>query len=537
MAGHKETPRQKMIGMMYLVLTAMLALNVSKDVLNAFSVVNDNVMLSNENYKYKRKDTYLTLEKEYAMNQIEVGPFWNKAKVAMKLTDEMVEYIKNLRDELISKTEKIPIDSAKKIPFLKLQKKDNYTEPTRILIGNLEDGSDGKARELKNKIAKYRKQMLDLINPKYRDMLKLGLKTDGDYFDKSGKKQSWEFQNFYDIPLAADIPILNKFISEVNDTELEIVNSLLQESIADDFKYDRIEAKVLSKSNYLFTGDQYEAEVIVAAYDTSSSPSPSVYVMRGIDSLSASRKDQATLIPRINGRMALKIPANSVGLQKYAGFVSVPGKSGHDNTYHFSGEYFVDQPSLTVSATNMNVLYMGVNNPVSISVSGIPRENIYPTISNGTLKPISGKNGWTATVPADCKQTTIEVSIKTKGGMKRMGSENFRVKKLPDPVSTIANKKEGFVNRDVLIAAGYILPKMPSDFEFDYSFQIVSFKMTMQRGFNTYNFESRSSKLTEEMINEIRKTNRGQAITFEEIIARGPDGEDRVLTPILLTIS
>jgi len=537
MAGHKETPRQKMIGMMYLVLTAMLALNVSKDVLNAFSVVNDNVLLSNENFKNKRKDTYSHLEKEYLLNQIEVGPFWDKAKVAMRLSSEMVEHIKNLRDELISKTEQIPLDSARKIPFLKLQKKDNYTEPTRILIGDSEDGSTGKARELKNKIVEYRKKMIDLINPKYRDQLKLGLETDDDYFNASGKKQSWEFHNFYDIPLAADIPILNKFISEINDTELEIVNSLLQESIAEDFKYDRIEAKVLSKSNYLFIGDQYEAEVIVAAYDTSSSPSPSVYMMRGVDSLSSSQKKQATIIQRLNGHMAINFPATSIGLQKYAGFVSVPGKSGYENTYHFKGEYFVGQPSLTVSATNMNVLYMGVNNPVSVSVSGIPRENIFPTISKGTLRQIPGKNGWIATVPADCKQTTIEVSIKTNGGMKRMGSENFRVKTLPDPVPFIAGKKEGFVNRDVLIAAGNIIPRMPDDFDFDYSFQIISFKMTMQRGFNVFNYESKSSKLTEEMVNEIRKTNRGQAIIFGEIVARGPDGADRILPPILLTIS
>jgi gliding motility-associated protein GldM len=535
MASQKETPRQKMIGMMYLVLTALLALNVSKDVLNAFSVVNDSVLLTNENFSRKRTGVYKDFENNYSLNQIEVGPFWDKAKKAMALSAEMVEYIENLRDNLISATENIPLDSAGKIPLLKLQTRDNYTSPTNFLIGSQEDGSTGKARELKKKIIKYREDMINLVDPKYRDQIRLGLETDGNYFDASGKKQSWEFHYFYDLPLAADIPILNKFITEVNNAELEVVNNLLYAISADDFKYDRIEAKVLPKTNYLFTGDQYEAEVIVAAYDTSQSPN--VYFMRGVDSLPVSLKDQATLISSQNGRINFNFPASSAGLQKYAGFVSVKNSSGSENTYHFNSEYIVSQPSLTVSATNMNVLYVGVNNPLSISVSGVPAENIFPVISSGTLKPNKGKGGgWIATVPAGNRQATIEVSVKINGKMKRMGSEIYRVKNLPDPVPYIASIKDGFVSRDNLIASGRIIPRMPDDFEFDYSFQVLSFKMTMQRGFNVYHYESKSNKLTDEMITQIRNTNRGQNIIFEDIVALDPAGTNRVLSPLIITI-
>lgn len=519
--------------MMYLVLTAMLALNVSKEVLDGFTVVNDNVQLTNKDFEKKRMGTYANFEKEYALNKEEVGPFLDKSKKAMSLSAEMVKYIENLRDELISVTEKIPLDSARVMPLNRLKKKDNYTEPTRILIGDSEDGSKGKARELKKKIIEYRKKMLNLIDPKYRDQLQLGLETEGNYMDAWGKKQSWELHYFYDIPLAADIPILNKFITEVNNAELEVVNGLLHEVSADDFKYDRVEAKVIPKTNYLFTGDQYEAEVIVAAYKTNQSPN--IFLMRGVDSLSVSQKSQATQIASENGRMNLKFPASSAGMQKYAGFVTVHNGSGNESTYHFNGEYFVAQPSLTVSATNMNVLYIGVNNPLSISVSGIPSENIYPIISSGTLRKNKG-NGWSASVPAGCKQATISVSVKINGGMKRMGTENFRVKRLPDPDPFIASKKDGFVSRNNLIESGKIIAKMPDDFEFDYTFQVLSFKMTMQRGFNVYHYESRSSNLTDEMIKQIWNTNRGQGIIFEEIVARGPDGSNRVLSPLFITI-
>jgi len=537
MAGHKETPRQRMISMMYLVLTAMLALNVSKDVLNGFSVVNGSVLLTNENFEGRRKGAYQNFEKEYMLNQIEVGPFWNKAKEAMKLSAEMTKYIENLRDELIATTEKIPLDSARTRPFSALKKKDDYTNPTRFMIGVPEDGSNGRARALKNKIIEYRKAMLNLISPKYRNDIKLGLETEGEYYDASGQKLNWELHYFYDIPLAADVPILNKFITEVDNAELEVVNGLLRESIAEDFKYDRIEAKVLPRTNYLFTGDEYEAEVIVAAYDTSHSPSPSVYLMHGVDTLQESQRETATRVARENGRLTVKFPVSSLGFQQYAGFVSVPTNSGRERTYHFSSEYFVAQPSVTVSPTYMNVLYIGVENPLSISVSGIPKESIVPTISIGTLRLNRTGSEWIAILPTGAKEATVTVMAKINDIMRPMGVQHFRVKPLPDPVPHIAGKKDGFVSRDNLIGAGKIMPVMPNDFEFNLSFQVISFKMKMERGFTVYNFTAKGEQLTEEMVNEIKKTNRGQIIVFEDIVVRGPDGTDRTLSPLFITIS
>jgi gliding motility-associated protein GldM len=535
MASHRETPRQRMIGMMYLVLTALLALNVSKEVLNAFSVVNESVLLANETLSRKIRDTFTNFEKSYRLNPGEIGPSWNKANEAHRLSLDMIVYIEKMRDELIRKTEKISLDSVKKTPMMLLQNKEDYTTPTTFMMGNSDNGSSGKSGELKKKILEYRKNILNLVDPRYRNQIKLGLSTDGHYTDASGQKQSWEVHNFFEIPMAADIPILNKFITDVYNAELDVVNTLYNSLGADDFKYERIEAKIMPKTNYLFTGDQYEAEVIVAAYDTSQSPN--VYYMRGVDSLPVSRKDQATLVTSKNGRIKFSFPASIAGTEKYAGFVSVRNASGIENTYHFHSEYVVAKPSLSVSATNMNVLYIGVNNPLSIAVSGIPRENIYPSISCGMLKPNPIKGGWMAIMTDGCKQATITVTAKMNGVMKPMGTESFRVKKLPDPLPYIANKKNGFISREMLISAGSIVPKMPDDFEFDYQFQIRSFRMTMQRGFNVNHYESQSSKLTDEMIKQIKNTNRGQTIIFENIIARSPDGADRTLSPLIISIN
>lgn len=536
MAHPKETPRQKLIGMMYLVLTAMLALNVSKEVLEGYSNVNDTVQATNESFPEKRKLTLEEFEKEFTLNKIEVGPFWDKARIAMKYSSEMVGYINNLRDELVAETEKVPLDSARRMSIRDLRKKDNYTVPTHILIGPLESGSKGKARELKNKIIEFKKKMLSLLNPVQRKEVQIGLNTDDKYKDAFGKLQGWENHHFYDIPLAADIPILNKFISEVNNAELEIVNGLLRESISEDFKYDRIEAKVLPKSNYVFSGDEFEAEVIVAAYDTSHSPSPTVYLMKGVDSMSVDQKAQATMVARDKGHLNFKFPTNTLGLQKYAGFVSVPTKSGRERTYHFNGEYFVSTPSVTVSPINMNVLYAGVENPLSISITGIPKENLIPSVSSGNIRQDLKNNCWVCVVPRGIKEAIVSVSVKTDAGMKVIGSQTFRVKKLPDPTPTISGRKDGFVSKENILSAGKIVPMMPVDFDFNYTFQVVSFRLTMERGFNTYNYDSPNGELTDEMVGQIQRTNRGQVLLFENIIVNGPDKDKRNLPPFYITV-
>jgi gliding motility-associated protein GldM len=535
MAAIRETPRQKMIGMMYLVLLALLALNVSKDVINAFVVVDENILESNENLSQKLQDIYSNFEKNYQLNQIKVLPFWEKAKEAKLLSHEMVKYIDNVRYGLISKTEGISIDSAKKISVKEIQKKDNYTIPTNYFLGNSDDGSDGIAKEFKDKINEYRQKLLKLVDPKNLDNVNLGLTTEGPYYNADGKEQNWETHYFYNTILVADIPILNKIISDVYNAEYDVVN-LLHKSIGQgDFKFDRIEAKVLPKSNFVFIGDEYKAEIIVAAYDTTQSPE--VYLLQGADYLPVTQYIQATLLDSKPGKIIINFPARSEGIKKYAGFVRAKTGTGFVNDYHFNSEYVVSKPSYTISAKKMNVFYIGVDNPVSISISGIPKENLTTSISCGSLKLDPFNDDWIVNIPTGFSEAIIIISANINGVKRELGSKKFRVKKLPDPIAAIANKNSGVINREIMIAAGTLSPKMPADFEFDHSFVISSFTMTIQKGFRVYHFNSNNSYFTDEMIEQINRTNRGQNIVFENIVARDPDGIDRSLSPIVLTIN
>lgn len=535
MAGYKETPRQKMIAMMYLVLTALLALNVSKEMLDAFIVVNDSVELTNENFSQKLNETYLAFEKKYQINQNKVRPYWEKAKIAKAYSTELVDYINNMKYELIAKTEKIPIDSARVIKIANIKNKDDYDTPTNYFMGESDAGKDGAGIKLKEKIEGYRTNMLNLLDAADREKIKMGLETEGNYKDLEGLPLNWIQYNFYHTILAADIAIINKIITEVFNAEFDVVNFLLDDIEAEDFKYDKIAAKVLPKSSYVFMGDKYEAEIIVAAYDTKQTPD--VFLLEGIDSLPLSQVGRAKSIIGKHGIVKFELPATSQGFKKYAGIIQVKGGQGEINNHYFNDEYFVAQPSLTVSATKMNVFYIGVENPVEISVPGIPEENITPSISAGTLTKNPNGNDWIVSVPSGQRETTITVNAKVDGQSRVMGTKKYRIKKLPDPTAQIANINEGSINRNILIASGAIIPKMPDDFEFDLKYKIVSFKMVLQRGTDIFSEKSNNNLLTQEMIKAIQGTNRGQRIWFENIIARGPDNVDRPLPPIILTIN
>jgi len=153
-----ETPRQRMIGMMYLVLTAMLALNVSKDILDAFIIVNDSIEETNRIFYDKVQGNYAMFEKAYALTPEKVKDNYDKALVVKKEADELVKYIENLKAEVISVTDGIPIEEAKKLNLRDVQGRDNFDAPTHFFIGDSQDGSGGKARELKNKLVSFRKK-------------------------------------------------------------------------------------------------------------------------------------------------------------------------------------------------------------------------------------------------------------------------------------------------------------------------------------------------------------------------------------------
>ena len=549
MAGYKETPRQKMIAMMYLVLTALLALNVSKDILSAFLVVNQSMENTIEVFDNKLADQYSEFEKQYQLKPKKVEDYWNRAQQARKLSNDLLAYIEKLKFDVVRQSEHMdsakvmrkyytlktipdPYNPGKKVemPILNMPivvSKDKYEEVTNFFIVRKE------ATRLKDKIDDYRAKMTNLVDTGYRKNLKLGLETSGPYYNADRKPQSWEMHHFYRTILAATVTILNKLKAEIQTAELDVASELYSEISISDFKFDRVEAKVIPKTNYVLQGDKYEADVLVTAFDTKAAPE--VWVAQGASELSSDNKSRAQKIEGEGGVVKLSWSANNLGPQRYAGIIEIISPEGEKVPYNFSQEYVVAPPSLTVAATRMNVFYIGVDNPVSISSPGIADANLRPTISVGTLNRDATGRDWIVRVPKGTPKAIVSVDALYEGQTRRMGSAEFRIKRVPDPVAEIAGQVEGQIEKNTLVAAAAIIPVM-KDFEFDLYFKVTSFRMATVVGGDWISKRANGNRFSEEMISLIQNARKGQKFFFENITAEGPDQTPRSLNPISLEI-
>ena len=523
-----ETPRQRMISMMYLVYTALLALNVSVEILQAFVTVGDSMEITNKLFSSKIENSYYNFEKAYLANPEKVGANWEKAKQVRKETKDIIFYIDDMKYDVVSQVEGLKggKEEAKKLLMTKgfdgIESKDNYVKPTQYFIGGTEDGSNAKAMELRKKIETYQAKMLTLADPGYVSKLKsIQINTTSYHKNSSGDKLNWQMYNFFHTITLADLVILNKLKSEIQNAEFDVVNNLLTAVSANDYKFDNVRAKVVPKSTYVMQGDSYEADVFVAAYDSKTQLRADV---RGGNMVSDS------------GVIKLKFGAGAVGLQKYQGTVYVKGEKGEE-PYPFSGEYFVAAPAVTISPTNMNVFYIGVDNPVSISSPGASSEQIVPTITGGggaTIKKVSAGN-YIVNVKTQ-QEVLISVSANMNGKVMKQGSMKFRVKQIPKPKAMVGSADGGRIAKEILLAQGKLKVTMEG-FDFPVTYNVTEYQMTFNTGGDGQApLIGKGPNFTPEMKAQIQRLRRGNKVYIEYIRAKGPDGEKSVQNPQMIFV-
>ena len=495
-----ETPRQQMIGMMYLVLTAMLALNVSKDILEAFNVVDDTLAQSNVSVKEGIDFKYAALAKDTTAKAKHANE--NAVKLR-ELTDDLVSYIENSRMELIKY-----VDGEKKameqlndpanngrIPVKKIDGKDNFDKPTTFYLmmdenGQLLKGEDNpncRASVMRKKINDYKSAILALLpdssnvekERKKFVMDNLGLEVDKDYVKGNGDKgtESWERHNFNHLICAGTVILLSKVIGEVRNAETLVLDELTRGIDANDFKFDAVTGRAIPKSQIVFSGSNYESDIIVAAFN--SSADLEVYYKIGADTLTEDQIGTAEHLVGAGGIAKLRIPAGGVGDHKFAGLIKVKSPDGY-KYYGFKDTYSVLQPSATVAADKMNVLYAGIPNPVSIGGS-VDVNKLSVSFPGCQLKS-TGPGKYDVTVPANLigKKVTATVTARDGNASKAMGSSEFRVKKVPDPTSYLgANIWGGKRSKSELLANPFISARMGEDFAYDLKWTINSYRLTV----------------------------------------------------------
>lgn len=549
MAGYKETPRQKMIAMMYLVLTALLALNVSKEILDAFLVVNKSMESTNESVAVKTREKYTQFENQYNLNTNKVGPFWERALNVQTEANQLIDYLDYLKYKVVQVSERKDsamimdlyyIDTViyghrKKVLDLALvPTKDKYDATTFYMI---RENQNGEAWKLSERMQVYRDTILNVMGLPANSR-KVGLITNMDgitYRDADGNKQSWEMHNFYHTILAADITIFNKIIAEVRTAEFNALNKLYASVSEKDFKFDNVAARVIPKSTYVFKGQNYEAEVLVAAYD-SKTQLDSKYVT-GTDKWKETDVNRAKTVDGEEGTIKLKFNTKTEGLQKYAGIIEMRDPATDEIVeYPYNSSYFVAPPSLTVAPLKMNVFYIGVDNPVSISAAGLSKNQIKPVIDMGKLKK-DGSN-WIVRIdkkPKSGAMATVSASADIDGKRMSLGKSEFRVKRVPSPTAEIAGMTDGQLDKNVFLASAAIIPNM-KDFEFDLYFVVTSYTFATVMNGDWLQKNVKGNVFSDEVKSIIRNGKRKQKYFFEKIQAKGPDGTIRSLNPISLEL-
>ncbi len=559
MAGGKETPRQKMIGMMYLVLTALLALNVSKDILDAFVVVNDGLERTKVNFKVKSNEKYSSFKKAFDENPRKVGVYWNEAIKVRELTDDMIADIDKIKAELISQTEGVEsslviavneIGQDTVLSLKHVEAKDNFDVPTHILIGTNpgepSDKTEFTARQLKYKLEYFRDELSNVIlsqpNVDSTNIIYRSLRKSFDFRDEkdaSGVVNNWESLNFYHTPLAASITILSKIQADVLNAESDIISYLNSQVDASSFKFTELSSVVIPKSSYVFTGDTFRADVFLAAFDPTQEPI--VYLSQNSVAANDSTplmKTEAIMVEVDDSRGHIKIPARTTGDFRYKGIIEFKGPDGLPRPYSYDINYEVALPALTVAPTKMNVFYRGVDNPVEISAPGVSADDLRPTISNGTISR-KGK-AWVVRVRQGSGNSAV-ITVRAKmpdGNVKVMGKKDFRIKSVPDPVPSFAGKRptDNRVKKTELTAAQGVLAKL-DDFDFDMKFTITQFKVVMIINGTPVDKLVKGNKVNSDIKKILKKARKGQMVLIENIKAKGEDGTIRNLPPISLKVS
>ncbi|HEX2934310.1 MAG TPA: gliding motility protein GldM [Bacteroidales bacterium] len=540
MAHGKETPRQKMIGMMYLVLTALLALNVSKDILNAFVLVEGGLSKTTENFVARNQIVYDQFSAMAISNPTKVKPWQDKALEVKSKADSLFNYIQQLKIEIIKKAEGQDTKAVegKKINGELIEAKDNTDIPAEIMYGS---NNSGKGKDLKRMIEGYREFLIGLTSdPEIVTSLKHTLDTSNPPAKEGLEARTWESEHFEGLPLIAVATIMAKMQGDVRNAESEIIQHLISQIEAGSFKFNKLEPTVIPNSNYVIRGNEYKAEVFLAASDTTQRPSIYVGQVERIktadgrdDYRMVGRYDSLAIDPKTN-KGIFKRPAGTLGTMKWGGLIQLKATDGSYIKRPFTAEYQVAEANAVVSPTKMNVLYIGVDNPISISVSGIPSDRIFATSTNGIIRR-SG-NSWVA-IPRQPGNALIEVvaDVYGDGKKKSMGAMEFRVKNIPDPIGKVAGRKGGAIDKGTL-AAQMVVNADLEGFEFDAKFTVTEFTVSaLVRGFNQEEI-SKSFKITSAQRDIISNLKKGEKVYFDNIKAVGPDGKPRELPTISFKI-
>ncbi|ANE52492.1 gliding motility protein GldM [Flavisolibacter tropicus] len=510
-------PRQKMINLMYLVLTALLALNVSAEILNAFKTVDNSLVATNKTINSSTETIMASFEEKLKEPEsaAKAAEWMPKAQQAVALTKGLNDYIQGLKQDILKGA---GFDPAKNGDST--FKEDNQDVATRIMV------EEGKGKDLYNKLAEYKKQMAAVapalanqIN-NYMQQIDLSVPHTKNSHGGASGNNTWEGAYFRMVPTVAALTMLSKFQNDVKTSENKVV-SLFHEQVGQvKVRYNQFAAIVGQSSNYLMPGQELTINAGVGAFSTDAKPQISI---GGVG------------VPvNAEGVAEWKTMASAIGTRQVPVNIQYMDQDGNMKTISKTITYTVGQANASIALDKMNVLYVGIDNPVSIAASGGGDDKVQASITGGGGSLVKvGPGKYIAKVNSVTDDCKITVSVDGKVA----GASMFRVRTIPTPVATIGGYASGEnVNAGAFKSQAGVGAYI-KDFPFDLKYTVTSFTLTgdTEEGDlieaactgNTWSAQARS------LINRLKP---GATITVDGIRALGPDGRSMKLPSLVYYI-
>jgi gliding motility-associated protein GldM len=511
-----------MINMMYLVLTALLAMNVSSEILNAFKTVNNSIMTSNKQITDQNNNVYdaLNSAKEDPQTKAKADIWEPRATAIQSKSKAIFDEIENMKIELKKQSGLEMVEGEEKF------KEDDLDAATRILI------EQKKGEVLYNKIMAFKKDLLGVIkptevsdNPLTQKQIEGELKTfeknlpikmdipkskTGNHYEQNG--MGWSEANFHMTPTIAAVTILTKLQNDVKNSEAKMSDFCLSQIGKVKLIYDKFVPLANANTTYAMPGDPIIIEAGVGAFSDAAVPQISI------------------------GGQGMKVENGMAKWEKAAdaspGEKSVPVKitftkpDGTQETISKDIKYTVGMPSgAAVALDKMNVFYIGVPNPITVS-SGVGEEKTSISLSAGTANK-KGTGKYEVTVPGPPGEMTLTVKAD-----KASTPFKYRIKRIPNPIATLGGSLEGGKVQKGTLAAQRGLVALLKDFDFDARFNVESFELVYVSKGEIFPKSGVGPAFTTDMMQYINRAMPRDIYTFENIKVKGPDGQSRKIPGI-----
>ncbi|MEZ5047333.1 MAG: GldM family protein [Chitinophagaceae bacterium] len=531
-----KEPRQLMINLMYLVLTALLAMNVSSEILNAFKIIGKSINTSNKATSDRNKavtegfDKYISDPKTNAEKKKKVSEALLLANEVNSKTDAIVAEIQKYKQLIIDKSGGIDPATGE------IAQIENLDASSFIMI------KQGNGSKLLNTLKQFKDDIAGLVpidetrmvapgngnNPAIYNILPLNFDVEKSDNNPNG---DWSHANFHMTPTIAGVTLLDKYISDVRASQSAALDNIW--SLATGEKVDKVHTQprpfndyaiiVSADNNFVLPGEKYHARVMMGTYN------------KKMNNLSFTVNGR-TITP-VEGVADYSEIANAVGQRNISVTASfndtIPGTKTVQRrtiTLPKPATYYVGEAQASISLDKMNVMYVGLENPITVAASGVPANAISLSTENCTLNKTDGIGKYTSTVTKPGSKAKITLSGKLADGTtKTFGTYEYRVKIVPSPYPMIAQKRGGTIAANALKAQEVVFAKL-EDFVYDLDFPVVSFSVAYQAKNGTYDEAvSNSRYLSGPQANAqvkdiLAKLRPGDRIYFENIRAKAPDG-------------